>query len=116
MAAVTVLKPDMCEPFTVEVRSQERRTLLSLLTDMKLFDPSICERKLCGECAVKVVPKTHGRQPRPVCLDDYERSVLYEAGKLSQEHYEAKIIPASPSLWRLACQYELRYEEITVAM
>ena len=116
MASVTVLKPDMGEALTVEVRSQEKRTLLSLLTQMRVFDPCVCERKLCGECAVKVVPKSHGREPRPVQLDAYERTVLLEAGKLSREQYEAKAIPAAPSLWRLACQYVLRYEEIIVAM
>jgi ferredoxin len=116
MASVTLLKPDMSKPRTVEVRSQEKRTLLSLLMQQKLFDPCICERKLCGECAVKVVPKTRGREARPVSLDDYERKILLEAGKLSREQYEAKYIPASPSLWRLACQYVLRYEEIIVAM
>ncbi|MEJ2564515.1 MAG: hypothetical protein P8164_00940 [Gammaproteobacteria bacterium] len=116
MASVTVLKPDMNEPLMVEVRSQEKRTLLSLLTQLNQFDPCICDRKLCGECAVKVVPKTRGREARPVTLDDYERKILLEAGKLSQEQYEAKSIPAAPSLWRLACQYVLRYEEIIVAM
>ena len=116
MASVTLLKPDICEPRTVEVRSQEKRTLLSLLTQQKLFDPCICERKLCGECAVKVVPKSHGGKPRSVSLDAHEKKVLYEAGKLSREQYEAKSVPAAPSLWRLACQYVLRYEEIIVAM
>jgi ferredoxin len=116
MASVTLLKPDLREPLTVEVRSQENRTLLSLLTQLKQFDPCVCDRKLCGECAVKVVPKTHGRKAPAVDLGDYERTVLMEAGKLSREQYEAKHIPASPSLWRLACQYVLRYEEIIVAM
>ena len=116
MASVTLLKPDMGKPLTIEVRSQEKRTLLNLLMQQKLFDPCICERKLCGECAVKVVPRSHGGKPRPVSLDDYEKKLLYEAGKLSREQYEAKLVPAAPSLWRLACQYVLRYEEIIVAM
>lgn len=116
MASVTFLKPEMREPLTVEVRSQEKRTLLSLLTQLRLFDPCACDRERCGECAVRVVPRTHGREPRPVRLGTYERTVLFEAGKLSREQYEAKLIPASPSLWRLACQYVVRYEEILVAV
>lgn len=116
MASVTFLKPDMREPLTVQVRSQEKRTLLSLLTQLRLFDPCACDRERCGECAVKVVPLAHGRKPLPVHLSNYERTVLFEAGKLSREQYEAKLIPASPSLWRLACQYVVRYEEILVAV
>lgn len=65
---------------------------------------------------MKVVPRTRGAKPRPVCLDSYEKSVLFKAGKLSREQYEAQLVPASPSLWRLACQYVLRYEEIIVAI
>ena len=116
MATVTFLKPDMTEPLTVQVRSQEKRTLLSLLTQLKLFDPDTCDRKRCGECAVKVVPRTCGAKPRPVSLAAYEKAVLFKAGKLSREQYEAELVPASPSLWRLACQYVLRYEEIIVAI
>lgn len=116
MASVTFLKPDLSEPLTVEVRSQEKRTLLSLLTQLKLFDPETCDRQRCGKCAVKVVPRPCGAKLRPVCLDSYEKSVLFKVGKLSREQYEARLVPASPSLWRLACQYVLRYEEIIVAI
>lgn len=116
MATVTFLKADLREPLTVQVLSQEQRTLLSLLTQLRLFDPCACERKRCGECAVKVAPLTHGHKSRPVNLGDYEKSVLFEAGKLSREQYEAKLVAASPSLWRLACQYVVRYEEILVAI
>ena len=116
MATVTFLKPDMSKPLTVEVRSQEKRTLLSLLTQLKLVDPDACDRQRCGECAVKVVHKTCGAKPRPVRLEAYEKSVLFKSGKLSRDQYEAQLVPAAPSLWRLACQYVLRYEEIIVAV
>lgn len=116
MATVTFLKPDLRAPLTVNVRSQERRTLLSLLTQLKLFDECTCGKGRCGECAVKVAPVTHGNKSRPVRLGTQEKTVLFNAGKLTREQYDADAVPASPSLWRLACQYVVRYEEILVAM
>jgi hypothetical protein len=116
MGMVTFLKPNLREPLTVQVRSQEKRTLLSLLTQLKLFDYRDCDRECCGACAVKVVPLTHGRKPLPVHLSGHERTVLFEAGKLSREQYETELVQASPFLWRLPCQYVVRYEEILVAV
>jgi len=116
MASVTLLRSDMSEPLTVEVRSQERRTLLNVLRQLKLFDSETCERQCCGQCAVKVAPRPRGAGPRPVRLDAHEKSVLFKAGKLSREQYEAQLVSGSPSLWRLACWYVLRYEEIIVAV
>lgn len=116
MGTVTFLKPDMREPLTVEVRSQEKRTLLSLLTHLKLFSRRTCDRHCCGECAVKVAQRTFGAPAPPVLLTEQEKEVLYRAGKLSAEQYQARLIAASPSLWRLACLYVVRYEEIIVAI
>lgn len=116
MATVTFLKPNLCAPLTVNVRSQEHRTLLSLLTQLQLFDDCTCGQGRCGECAVKVAPVVHGNKSRPVCLSTQEKTVLFNAGKLTREQYEADAVPASPALWRLACQYVVRYEEILVAV
>jgi hypothetical protein len=116
MATVTFLKPNLRTPLTVNVRSQEHRTLLSLLTQLQLFDDCTCGQGRCGECAVKVAPVAHGGKPRPVRLNDREKSVLFKSGKLTRAQYESDAVASSPSLWRLACQYVVRYEEILVAV
>lgn len=116
MGTVTFLKPSLRDPLTVNVRSQEHRTLLSLLTQFKLFDDCTCGKGRCGECAVKVAPVAHGTKSRPVRLSAQEKTVLFNAGKLTREQYEADAVLASPALWRLACQYVVRYEEILVAV
>lgn len=116
MATVTFLKPGLRDALTVNVRSQEHRTLLSLLTQLKLFDECTCGKGRCGECAVKVAPRAHGGVSRPVRLSTQEKTVLFQAGKLTREQYEADAVLASPALWRLACQYVVRYEEILVAV
>jgi ferredoxin len=116
MGTVTFLKMSLRDPLTVNVRSQEKRTLLSLLTQLNLFDACTCGQGRCGQCAVKVVLNSHGHTPRPVRLSHQEKSVLFKAGKLTREQYEADAVLASPALWRLACQYVVRYEEILVAV
>ncbi len=116
MGTVTFLKTSLRDPLTVSVRSQEKRTLLSLLTQLKLFDECTCGQGRCGECAVKVAPRSCGLPARPVRLSYQEKTVLFSAGKLTREQYEADAVLASPALWRLACQYVVRYEEILVAV
>lgn len=116
MGTVTFLKPDMRKPLTVEVRSQEKRTLLSLLTHLSLFSRRACDGQRCGECAVKVAQRTFGAPVPPVLLTEQEKEVLFRSGKLSAEQYQAKLIAAAPALWRLACLYVVRYEEIIVAI
>jgi hypothetical protein len=69
MGMGTFLKPGLREPLTVQVRSQEKCILLSLLAQLKLFDHRICDQGCCGECAVKVVPRTNGWKPLPVHLN-----------------------------------------------
>lgn len=84
MATVTFLKPNLSASPTVQVRSHEKRTLLSLLTQLHLFDARVCDRECNGECAMKVAPAMHGRKPRPVHLGDREKRVLFGAGKLER--------------------------------
>lgn len=116
MATVTFIRADMSQPITVRVRSFEQRTLLSLLMQLELVDENMCGLAHCGSCAVKVAVKSCGNEPRPVRLDDNEKTILFESGRLSREQYEAPVVPARPALWRLACRYVVKYEEIVVAM
>jgi len=116
MAKVTFLRKNYTKAVAVEVRSQEYRTLLSLIRQFKLSDRCNCNQGECGNCAVQVVPIVAGQEHPEVRLDTREKDILLKAGKLTQEQYAADKVPATPALWRLACQYMVRYDDIFVAM
>jgi len=114
MATVTFLRKNYTRAAAIEVRSQEYRTLLSLIRQFKLSEGCHCGQGQCGNCAVQVVPVSSTRARREVRMDPQEKIILFKAGKLTQEQYDADKMPASPALWRLACQYTVRYEDIFV--
>lgn len=116
MATVTFLRKNYTRLLSIEVRSQEHRTLLSLIRQFKLGEPCHCNQGQCGKCAVQVVTAAAGKQAREVRLDAREKAILLKAGKLTPEQYEADKVTASSALWRLACQYTVRYDDIFVAM
>ena len=116
MGMVTFINPKMHKPLSVDVRPFERRTLLSLLTQLKLFDESTCKQGRCGQCAVKVASVPDRQASPTVRLNENERTILYRCGKLTRDQYNAEEIPVSPPLWRLACQYVVSKEEIFVAI
>ena len=116
MATVTFLRKNFTRALEVEVRSQEYRTLLSLIRQFKLNDGCHCGQGQCGNCAVRVMPVSTSHEARPVRLESREKAILLKAGKLTREQYEADKIPTTQGLWRLACQYMVRYDDIFVAM
>ena len=90
-------------------------TLLNLASSLNLPLYKECCMERCGACAVKVAVvgrhATCHSQPGEI-----EKSILYQAGKLSREQYKSEAPPARQSLWRLACQYVVGNEEIVVAL
>lgn len=116
MATVTFLRKNYTRLMSVEVRSQEYRTLLSLIRQFKLSERCHCNQGECGNCAVQVVPVQAGDEQRELRLEKREKTILYSAGKLTQQQYEAAQVPAASVPWRLACQYMVRYEDIFVAV
>lgn len=118
MATVTFLTPGYHRETTVEVPPGERRTLLRLARRHVLPLRCDCQKGLCGTCAVKVAVLNREHGPGTVRLSEKEKSVLYQAGKLTRAQYESKSLADTPPLWRLACRYVVRDrdEDILVAL
>ena len=53
-------------------------------------------------------------EPMGYHLEEKEKQVLRELGKISKEQLEQMIVDDLPSEWRLACQFIPRDEEVIV--
>ncbi|HUW98775.1 MAG TPA: hypothetical protein VMV40_08050 [Acidiferrobacter sp.] len=89
-------------------------TLLTLTREMPWPPQKMCGDGMCGACAVKVVLLDTDGVERTVSLSLEEKMILYQVGKLTDAEYRASTLPVSPALWRLACQYVVRDEDILV--
>lgn len=114
MGTVTFLSPALLKEVTVRVPARGRRTLLSLVRKYRIPLRCDCSRGGCGSCAVKVA--TLNRQGfKVVRLNEDEKAALFRAGKLTPQQYQSEVLAESPPLWRLACQYVVKDEDILVA-
>ncbi len=116
MGMVTFLAPPFQDQFVVHTAFRGRRTLLSLASKFWFSLRCTCREGRCGTCAVKVAVLHTQGGPHTVQLSAEEKTVLYKAGKLTRAQYESEALADSPPLWRLACQYIVRDEDILVAM
>lgn len=114
MATVTFLDPPFLER-SVTCIAPYGRTLLNLAGSLNHRLYAECQIGRCGDCAVKVAV-LGDRGACKAQLGEVEKSILYQAGKLSREQYKSETPPDSQSLWRLACQYVVGNEEIVVAL
>lgn len=115
MTAITFLNPGMKDIVKVIIPAGSRPTLLNLAKDLRLPLRCKCESGNCGICAVKVVPLHRQHGQGTVCLGEREKSILFRAGKLSWQQYDSDVLKDMPPLWRLACQYQVKDEDILVA-
>ena len=116
MGMVTFLAAPFRRQHVLRVQAGGWRTLLNLARRLDLPLRCQCQAGACGTCAVKVAVLRPGNGGPGVRLGAEEKAVLYRAGKLTREQYESDTLPASPPLWRLACQYVVWDEDILVAM
>ena len=115
MAAITFLNPGMKDRVKITLGPGPAISLLALAKAMMLPLRCQCESGQCGACAVKVVPLRGRVRGEEVRLGEREKTLLFQEGKLSQQQYEAELVPDMPPLWRLACQYQVKDEDILVA-
>ncbi|GAO35454.1 ferredoxin [Sulfuricella sp. T08] len=115
MAAITFLNPGLKDKVRVIIPPGSRATLLKLAKDLTLPLRCNCESGDCGTCAVKVVPLHHPHGNGTVRLGELEKNILFQAGKLSWQQYDSDVLKDMPPLWRLACQYQVKDEDILVA-
>jgi ferredoxin len=115
MAAVTFLNPGLRDKVRITVPEGVHATVLKLAKEFDLPLRCKCEEGNCGVCAVKVVPLRSHAESRAVHMEQKEKTLLLQAGKLSREQFENDTLTDMPPLWRLACQYQIEDEDILVA-
>ena len=113
MATIRFSSSRMDKRVAVDLAAAERPTLLSVAREHGVPIPFNCQSGDCGSCRVGVETNSVGRMPVAPPTDS-ERLVLTAARRLTAEDIaEAERRGMSPKV-RLACQYRLGDEEITV--
>ncbi len=113
MANVTFSSPKLKKDITVYATAGDCHTLLATAKANKIPVNFECENGECGSCAVEVVVLST-KQPMGMHLTEKEKTVLKLAGKISKQQIEDAELKDIPPLWRLACQYIVRDEDILV--
>ncbi len=113
MANVTFTSPAMKKDHTVYAIAGDCRTLLAVAKEHSIPVHFECENGECGSCAVKVDVLSN-KIPMGVHLTEKEKTVLKLAGRISQEQISDAELRDVPPVWRLACQYIVRDEDILV--
>jgi ferredoxin len=111
MATIQFSPPAGTSTVTVDVAPGERRTLLAVAREHGVPIPFDCQAGECGSCLVHVDTKLHDRMAP---LSPNEASLLRLMCMLTDGEIEDAKIRGIPPAVRLACQYELRDEQIVV--
>ncbi|MBX3516403.1 MAG: 2Fe-2S iron-sulfur cluster binding domain-containing protein [Rhodospirillales bacterium] len=114
MANVTFHSPVMAKDITVYGVAGERGTLLALAKTHKVPIPFDCGDGECGSCLVEVQYQ-HKGEPMSLSMQEKEKEVLRQLGKITKEEIENAEVRDMPSRHRLACQYIIRHEDIRVS-
>lgn len=113
MANVTFTSPSMPRDITVYAVAGDRGTLLSLAKSHNIPIPFDCQEGECGSCLIKV-QNLSPRGQSGIALQEKEKEVLRQLGKITQEEIMDAEVNDMPPEHRLACQYFVRNEDILV--
>jgi ferredoxin len=113
MPLITFTNPDYKDKTVYAVAGSFTETVLKIAKTNKIPINFDCGDGDCGSCVIKV--KYIGKnEPMGYHLEEKEKKVLRELGKISKEQLEQMIVDDLPSEWRLACQFIPRDEDIVV--
>lgn len=113
MALITFSNPDYKDKTVYAVAGSFTETVLKIAKENKIPINFDCENGECGSCVIHVTTLSEGA-PKGYHLEEKEKTVLREIGKLSKDELEKLIVDDLPSEWRLACQFIPRDEDILV--
>ena len=113
MANVTFTSPRMKKDVTVYAVAGDTHTLLSVAKANNVPLHFECENGECGSCLIQVSVLS-GKAPVGMSLTEKEKTVLRYAGKITQEQIDDAETNDRPPLWRLACQFIVRHEDVLV--
>ena len=113
MPLITFSNPDYKDKTVYAVAGSFTETVLKIAKTNKIPISFNCGEGDCGSCLIKV--KYIGdNSPMGYHLEEKEKKVLLEMGKVTKEEMEKMIVDDLPSEWRLACQFIPRDEDVVV--
>jgi len=113
MPLITFSNPAYKDKTVYAVAGSFTETVLKIAKTNKIPIQFDCGDGECGSCVIRV--KYLGdKQPMGYHLEEKEKKILRELGKISKKELEKMIVDDLPSEWRLACQFIPRDEDILV--
>jgi ferredoxin len=113
MPLINFSNPDYKDKTVYAVAGSFTETVLKIAQTNKIPINFSCGDGECGSCAIKVT-YLGDKTPMGYHLEEKEKTVLRELGKISKEEMEDMIVNDLPSKWRLACQFIPRDEDVLV--
>jgi ferredoxin len=113
MALITFSSPEYKDKTVYAVAGSFTETVLKIAKQNSIPINFDCENGECGSCVIRVKHLNKGA-PKGYHLEEKEKTVLREIGKISKDELERLIVDDLPSDWRLACQFIPRDEDILV--
>ena len=114
MPLITFTSPEYKDKTVYAVAGSFTETVLKIAKQNKIPMSFDCENGECGSCLIHVTYLESGA-PKGYHLEEKEKQVLREIGKVSAAELERMIVDDIPCEWRLACQFIPRDEDIVVA-
>jgi len=113
MPLITFSNPAYKDKTVYAVAGSFTETVLKIAKSNQIPIKFDCGDGQCGSCVVRV-KYVGDKAPMGYHLEEKEKQVLREIGKISKEDLEKMIVDDLPSEWRLACQFIPRDEDIVV--
>lgn len=113
MPLVTFSNPEYKDKTVYAVAGSFTETVLKIAQTNRIPIKFECGDGECGSCAIKVT-YLDDKTPMGYHLEEKEKTILREHGKITKEEMEQMIVDDLPSTWRLACQFIPRDEDVLV--
>lgn len=114
MPLITFTNPEYKDKTVYAVAGSFTETVLKIAQTNKIPIKFDCGDGECASCVIQVKYLSNNG-PMGYHLEEKEKKVLREIGKISKEKMEQMIVDDLPSEWRLACQFIPRDEDVVVA-
>ena len=113
MPLITFTNPDYKDKTVYAVAGSFTETVLKIAKTNKIPIKFDCGDGECASCVIRV-KYLNNETPMGYHLEEKEKKVLREIGKISKGEMEQMIVDDLPSERRLACQFIPRDEDIVV--
>ncbi|QLQ31708.1 MAG: (2Fe-2S)-binding protein [Candidatus Thiothrix singaporensis] len=113
MPLITFSSPQYKDKTVYAVAGSFTETVLKIAKTNKIPIDFSCENGECGTCVIKVT-QLGEKAPMGLHMEEKEKKILLELGKVTKEELDDLTTNDQPSQWRLACQFIPRDEDILV--